>query len=63
MFHVKEQANAKRMLAKYGVKLTTIGDDIYYLFDGKVWRISADVLFRSDDSIESTALQRMCRTV
>ena len=63
MIHVKEQANAKRMLAKHGVKLTTIGDDIYYVFDGKVWRISADVLFRSDDEVESAALQQMCRTV
>jgi len=63
MIHVKEQANAKRMIAKHGVKLTTIGDDIYYLFDGKVWRTSADVIFRSEDDVESTLLQRMCRTV
>jgi hypothetical protein len=63
MFHVKEQANAKRMLAKHATKLGTIGDDTYYLFDGKAWRISADVVFRSECSLETDTVRLLCQTI
>jgi hypothetical protein len=51
------------MLATQAVKLTTIGDDTYYILDGKVWRISGGTVFRSDDTVESAALQQMCQTI
>ena len=63
MIFVSIQDNAKRMLATQAVKLTTIGDDTYYILDGKVWRISGGTVFRSDDTVESAALQRMCQTI
>lgn len=63
MIFVSVQDNAKRMLATRAVKLTTIGDDTYYILDGKVWRISGGTVFRSDDDVESAALRRMCQTV
>ena len=63
MFHVAVQDFAKRMLETQAVKLGNIGDDTYYIIDGKVWRISDSVVYRSDDSLESTTLQRLCRTI
>jgi len=58
MIQVPAQANAARMLQTQAVCLGQIGDDQYFMLDGKVWRISAGVVFRSDDDLESRALLR-----
>jgi hypothetical protein len=58
MIQVPSQANAARMLKTQAVCLGRMGDDQYFILDGKVWRISAGVVFRSDDDLESQALLR-----
>jgi hypothetical protein len=56
MIRVKEQRNARNMLR-------TIGDDHYFVLDGKVWRGHNGIMFRSDDPIENETLLRLCREV
>jgi hypothetical protein len=58
MIEVPAQANAAQMLNTQAVCLGQIGDDQYFMLDGKVWRISGGVVFRSDDDLESRALLR-----
>ena len=61
MHRVPVQDNALNMLEKQATRLGRFDDDIYYIIDGKVWRVSGDVVFRSDDDMESTILLRLCR--
>ena len=58
MIQVLAQANAAGMLNTRAVALGQMGDEQYFLLDGKVWLISAGVVFRSDDDLESRALLR-----
>lgn len=61
MIRVKVQHASKMMLSTQATRLGQIGDDIYFVLDGKAWRISADVAFRSEDDQETAALLRLCR--
>ncbi len=69
MYWVKAQDNAKAMLASQATKLGEFGDDTYYYLDGKAWRIThtradvsgGEVVYRSDDDLESQTILRMCR--
>ena len=61
MYHVPVQDNARNMLESQATRLGAFGDDAYYILDGKVWRVSNEVVYRSDNGIESTALHRLCR--
>ena len=61
MFLVPVQDCALNMLEGQATKLGTFGDDAYYILDGKVWRVSKGVVYRSDDTLESDFLYRFCR--
>lgn len=61
MIHIRAQADAAHMLTTQAVCLGTIGDDQYFMLDGKVWRISGAVVFRADDAVESHILLRMVK--
>lgn len=70
MYWVAQQDNAAAMLATQADKLGTFGEDTYYYLDGKAWRITHDrsdakgreVVYRSDDDLESQTILRMCRS-
>jgi hypothetical protein len=68
MYWVKIQDNAKAMLATQATKLGTFGEDTYYHLDGRAWRITKggegdpEVVYRSDDDLESQTILRMCRS-
>jgi hypothetical protein len=68
MYWVKAQDNAAAMLATQATKLGTFGEDTFYYLDGKAWRITVTVgdpagqlVYRSDDDMESQTILRMCR--
>jgi hypothetical protein len=63
MIRVKEQRNARTMLRTKATRLGSIGDDTYFVLDGKVWRGNDGIIFRSDDPIENETLLRLCREV
>jgi hypothetical protein len=49
------------MLESQATRLGSIGEDTYYVLDGKAWRITGGVVYRSDDDRESHVLKRLAR--
>lgn len=56
MVKVTVQGNALQMLKTTATFVGAIGDIAYYVLDGKAWTVDAGIVYRSEDSDESTEM-------